>query len=286
MRTVIEPRRRRPRAGAARRANRGFTILEILVATAILVIGLVGVLALFPAGIYVGKEVVETSTSITLARSVADAIRSSFRTNLRQETKVRDANTYHYFVLTHDGVSPAPSDRRREQPTDDYYILLPMNVPGRPVQASQGKSPRQAAAFVTGKTFLFPEDDRDNPNGFGDPFRADNDADDWVDRANPENRGVLVKSTYKFGAGLPSGDVEGPQILDDQKVEVLKQYSFAFTVRSSTFDANMDFYGGNFIPANRLYHFRVMIFRAFEENYVEGGDPVKPVYELDFEVSL
>ena len=75
------------------------------------------------------------------------------------------------------------------------------------------------------------------------------------------------------------------QVFDDQKIEVLKQYSYAFSVRTSIFDANLDANQQNFIPGDELYHFRVMVFRAFDQNYREGGDPVPPVFELDFEVA-
>ncbi len=270
------PLRRMTRDRGARRRS-GFTILEILVATAILVVGLVGVLALFPAGIYVGKEVVEDSTAIALARSVADAIRKGIRNELRVETK-RGGVTYTYFVLRHDGVDPVPRRRDREDPAGNYYILLPRHVPGRTIPGASHKDSRRAAATGRyGKTFVYPESDEDLPNGRGDPFRADDDKDD-----DP-----LVSKVYSFGTTLPENDpnLAGPRVLPDQKDEVLKQYSYAFSVRSSIYDANMDLYQGNFVPGDELYHFRVMIFRAFNQNYTPGGVPVEPVYELDFEVA-
>ena len=66
----------------ARRRD-GFTILEIMIATAILTLGLVGILALFPVAIQMGKDVVETSTSVVIAESVADSIREGMRNRLR-----------------------------------------------------------------------------------------------------------------------------------------------------------------------------------------------------------
>ena len=52
------------RAGGA---SGGFTILEIMIATAILTLGLVSVLALFPVAIHTGKKVVDTSTAAVIA---------------------------------------------------------------------------------------------------------------------------------------------------------------------------------------------------------------------------
>ena len=132
---------------------------------------------------------------------------------------------------------------------------------------------QRAALGDRGKTFLYPETD-DIPNGVGDPFRADNDADE------------PVTAVYHFGTTMPAMDAEGPQYLDDQKIEVLKQYSFAFSIRTSIYDPNMDLsQGRNFLPGDQLYHVRVMIFRAFESQYLEGGEPVEPLFELDFEVA-
>ena len=270
MRRQLPPQ---PYTCGRRRSQGGFTLLEILIATAILVVGLVGVLALFPAGIKVGDEVVQESTAITLARSVADSIRKGLRNNLRARSP-KGGITYSYFVFQHDGVTAAPSNRAKERPSENYYILLPRHVPGRAIARKGEMSARQRAAIGDrGKTFVYPETD-DLPNGRGDPFRADNDS------------GEPVVAVYEFGSTMPSMDAEGPQYLDDQKIEVLKQYSYAFSIRSSIYDPNMDpAQGRTFIPGDELYHVRVMIFRAFESQYREGGEPVEPLFELDFEVA-
>ena len=111
----------------ARRGDRGgFTILEILIASAIMAVGMVMILGLFPFGIRVGKQVVEDTTGIAIARSVADSIRFGMRNNLRK-TSVRDGTTFSYFVFQHDGVKdPVPLDQRAEDVSHDYHILLPI----------------------------------------------------------------------------------------------------------------------------------------------------------------
>jgi prepilin-type N-terminal cleavage/methylation domain-containing protein len=51
--------------------RRGFTILEIMIATAILTLGLVGILALFPVAIDSAKKIMDRSTAVTIAKSVS-----------------------------------------------------------------------------------------------------------------------------------------------------------------------------------------------------------------------
>ncbi|MBI4605703.1 MAG: prepilin-type N-terminal cleavage/methylation domain-containing protein, partial [Planctomycetes bacterium] len=117
------------RAGAGEspgpvRGQGGFTILEIMIATAVLTLGLVGVLALFPVAIHYGKQIIERSTAVVIAESVSEAIREGIRNNLRSVT--RNNTTHHYFVFKHDGVKDAaPRSRELERPDKDYYILLP-----------------------------------------------------------------------------------------------------------------------------------------------------------------
>src|SRR4029453_1605627 len=102
----------------------GFTILEIMIATAILTLGLVGILALFPVAIHYGKQIVERSTAGAIGESVAGAIRQGIRNELR--TSQAGNLTYHYFVFRHDGVKDkVPALSKDEKPDKDYYILLP-----------------------------------------------------------------------------------------------------------------------------------------------------------------
>jgi type II secretory pathway pseudopilin PulG len=266
----------------------GFTILEILIASAIMAIGLVMILGLFPYGIKVGRQVVEDAQAVNIARSVAEALRAGMRNHSRSED--RDGSSVTYFLFQHDGVRDrAPPESARESPAHDYYILLPRHRNDRTFDAGTEAEARTRAVRES-KTFLYPEDDDNDPNGGGDPFKADDDGDDHVDRLG--NRGVLVSKVYHMGEIFPKETDEGPQVLDDQKIEVLKQYSFAFTIRPSFFDANLnqDQDSNSFKPGNELYHVRVMVFRAFDQNFVpsRGGEPaqpVPPIFELDFEVS-
>jgi prepilin-type N-terminal cleavage/methylation domain-containing protein len=255
---------------------RGFTLLEILIATAILTIGLSSIVALFPVAINLGRQVVEVSNSVVVAQSVAEAIRDGIRNRKRFIT--RNNVTQAYFVLRHDGVTDrAPADPVRERPEHDYYILLPRF--GRAQSFGGGtESASRVASLRAGKTFLYPEADEPR-NGNGDAFRADDDADDDGD---DDFWTLKVTKVYQLGGRLNLDSVPEGSRVPDLATDVLRQYSFAFTITPSYFDADLSRVG-DYQPANRLYHVRVMIFRGYV--YSEYAEPPKPIYELDFEVT-
>ncbi len=270
----------------------GFTILEIMIATAILTLGLVGILALFPVAIHYGKQIVERSTASVIAESVAEAIRQGLRNNLRSAKPLgggAGAETHHYFIFQHDGVKdPIPHKKELEKPDKDYYILLPRFKSG-----NEGVFSRPDVAQQVAKTFVYPESDNP-PNGGGNAFLADDDGDDYSHKLTTGEsiHEIFVDKVYWLGNTLPAEDVSvtGENVLEDQKIETLKQYSYAFEIQSSTGDANLSFSGQPFRPANRLYRVRVMIFRGFPKT--EGNravvlpEPIIPVFEIDFEVSI
>jgi prepilin-type N-terminal cleavage/methylation domain-containing protein len=259
----------------------GFTLMEIMIATAILTLGLVGILALFPVAIDSGRKVMERSTAAAIAKSVAEQIRAGIRNQKRYNYK--GATPYAYFIFQHDGVQdPIPSELSLERPDKDYYILLPQFKPGFAGQGATDME-RRLNAVKASKEFVYPEDD-EPPNGNGDPNLADNDGDD-----SPDGTSILVKKVYTVGNRLPKPEDTGENVLEDQKDEPYKQYSFAFSIRASMFDANMNLDDKRFEPANELYHVRVMVFRTFgtlrADKVQEEGKGKDPVYEMDFEVA-
>ena len=253
-----------------------------MIATAILTLGLVGILALFPVAIHTGKQIVEKSTAVVVAESVAEAIREGVRNQLRYSDKSsRDA----YFIFRHDGVKdPIPLTKEREKPTADYYILLPGY--GRK-RTFSGRQARQKA-IEAAQTYVYPETDR-LKNGNGRSSRADDDGDDHTYRFVSSKEvftDVLVEDTYSLGNLFPDENAEpGENVLADQQIEALKQFSYAFAISPSIEDANMQVNPDQYQPMRRLFHVRVMIFRSFMPP-VEGGDPAIPVFELDFEVAI
>lgn len=121
-----------------RRARRaGFTILEILIAIVVLVLGITGIIALFPTAIESGNKTVEDSYAAAITQSVVDAVIVGVRES-RYTTK-QGGRVYTYFVFNHDGVLDQPPTSPQDfdaTPTDpqkkqgsiwrrDYCVVLP-----------------------------------------------------------------------------------------------------------------------------------------------------------------
>jgi type II secretory pathway pseudopilin PulG len=259
----------------------GFTILEIMIATAILTLGLIGILALFPVAIHTGKQIVEKSTGAVIAESVAEAIREGIRNNLRFNTR-SGGNSHAYFIFRHDGVKDdIPTQKELERPDKDYFILIPRFRSGQ-----EGTFSNRDASLRAVKTFVYPETDP-NHNGGGDAFVADDDGDDQRIQLSGGQvvNDIRVEKTYSLGNFFPGLDETGDTVLEDQKIDSLKQYSFAFSIQSSKFDANLAQNDQIFQPANRLYQVKVLVYRGFLPPG-PGEKPPTAIMEFDFEVSL
>lgn len=85
---------------SARRA--GFTILEILIAIVVLVLGITGIIALFPTAIESGNKTVEDSYAAAITQSVVDSLTVGVRES--RYTTSQGGRVYTYFVFNHDGV--------------------------------------------------------------------------------------------------------------------------------------------------------------------------------------
>lgn len=102
--TMLNTRRRGPRRAA-------FTLIEILIAIVVLVLGITGIVALFPTAIDSGNRTVEDTYAATITQSVVDAISVGLRES--RYTWVADSGAavgrpWTYFVFNHDGVLDVP----------------------------------------------------------------------------------------------------------------------------------------------------------------------------------
>ena len=255
----------------------GFTLIEILIATSILTLGLVGILALFPVAIEEGRKVAEASNSVVIAQSVVNAIRSGLR-NSKGFTRKNDPEPY--FLLRHDGVrDTVPADPRKIKPGSDYFILLPRFRNNESFSGATEKA-RRVKALKKAKTrvLAYP----------GAKTLQARDA--WIEKVyrlgrklipNP-GRNDRLKSAFvdfeKKGA-VSAAFLKDHRVLRDLTIETLRQYSFAIKVRNSFFDAD-DSTDASFKPTNKLYHFTVLIYRGFPDDPDKPGGPkVKEVLE-------
>jgi len=265
--------------------QKGFTILEILLAVVILTVGLLGLLAVFPVAMRSGKKAVETTNAVIIAQSVEQAIREGLAQHKGQSQDGR----WTYFVFNHDGVTdPLPTKIEQARPDADYYILLPSSDPDR-------KSAIKRTEFwERGKTFVFPETDglswiavdggverevfdessSSSPNGRGNPLQADDDNDDDIrEIRSPGSDKILdsyetydVRRVYRLSNRFFDEELaEDFDIIDDDPIS---QYSFAFTIRPAKQDGSLDLKypdDQSFTPSGDLFEVDILIFRSFRE---------------------
>jgi prepilin-type N-terminal cleavage/methylation domain-containing protein len=99
-------RAKRVQPSSARRHRRGFTLIEILMALSILLLGVVGVYAVFAVGLVNHKRAVDNTTAGMLAGSLFDDI----------------AANYEYFYYDHDGNGrPDLSEDSNRNGVDDWF---------------------------------------------------------------------------------------------------------------------------------------------------------------------
>lgn len=281
--------------------------MEIMIATAILVVGLLGILAVFPLAIDTGRQSMEDTNAVLIARSVEQALREGI-THRKGQSKDGKST---YFLFQHEGVlDGVPSDVNDIKTSADYFILFP-----DPDSAQQQRTSTRDNTEENAKLFLYPEDDghsgwphwrgvvlKDDdsveadmedivgtepdgePNGGGSAALADNDMDDAiVSGEDYERQTFRVRRVYQLGATpwqhMVENGVTDRSIVEDP----LHAYSFVFTLQRSRHDASL---GRDTIdsaairPAGELYECRIMVFRSFRAPSADEDDTfVNPVYE-------
>jgi len=260
----------------------GFTIMEILISIMILMVGIVGVITLFPVAIRIGGEAVTDSLAANLARSVEESIRAAIKFRkvsytLRGNRKFMLA----YFIYEHDGIYNPQSREVQKDPVPgdpldvlrlggsnwdlDCVVLLPCDVSAGadPDGGYGGTSMLDARrrAYLSGKVFVYPEGDpeesrnRAPANGHGDPSRADDDKDDF--ELDHTKREVVEEKRASLVAG------------EEWPLRVTKTYRFGPKVLRSGSAAGR----GSKEPAvpkdpYRTYSYAFAIRRAFEDGNV------------------
>jgi prepilin-type N-terminal cleavage/methylation domain-containing protein len=258
MRATTSPAARCSRGrGAA-----GFTLIEILIAMAVLMIGLVGIMAVFPHAMRSATSTVETSYAAAISQSVVDAIRLGLK-QLRVETD--DAQG---FLFVHDGTVDLDGDRQallRELDlgdpqavqaamstllTRDYCILLP-----RPDEEQTGLGGGRVPMM-----FTYP---RKSP--------ADNggrSATAAVTDGNGDRKWEVGK-VYQLGAWLAQHAPNTPEEVQlRNEADPYRRYGYAFTIRPaygpSALAPSPDPNQHQIVPG--LYEVVVKVFRNFSPN--------------------
>lgn len=240
----------------------GFTLIEILIALTIIMVGLVGIMAVFPAAMRSANMTVEASYAAAISQSVIDSIRLGLR-----QARVR-TDAYDTLLFIHDGVQDlegdyagALRDLDLAQITEqqmlsllkrDYCVLLPKSTE---VENSSGK---------IGAAYLFP---RASPGDNAGRKKAV-PVEVQLDGTNERTTKLPVEKVYELGRWIKDTDgKDEEQVLRDQR-DPYWQYSFAFTIRPQL-ASKVETPSAN--PSQHevvegLYEVVVMIYRNFSPN--------------------
>lgn len=110
--------------GKNSRAKSGLTLIEILIALLVMIIGLVGVLAVFPVAIQSTNESVEERMAAAVAESVAHALTVAMRSATPEDSATA---TQAIVTLHHDGLSEQGKTYQFKLPLPE-----PTNLPEAP----------------------------------------------------------------------------------------------------------------------------------------------------------
>ncbi len=304
-------------------ARKGFTIMEILIAISILLVGIVGVISLFPVAIKVGGEAITDSLAANLARSVEESLRAAIKNRKVAYTlKGDNKHVLAYFIYENDGVyDPAvyksdsgPEKVRRDSvPANaaevlrrtlrdvpygnpwalDSVILLPCDN-SRTADMGigyRGSSEREARrdAYLAGKVFVYPEGDPEESLGARVAPNGDGNpdlADDDKDDFSEDTADKDYVNEWQEKK-LPG---------EEMPLRVTRTYRFGTRVlpdpengpagTNTTLYSIMPDEPGKEEDPYSTYSYAFAVRRAFEDgNLSTGGRSFAPANEL-FEVKL
>lgn len=266
-----------PVAPIRRRA--GFTILEILIAIVILVLGISGIIALFPTAIESGNQTVQDSYAAAITQSVVDAIAVGIREGrYRVEDNSNPKRVWSYFIFDHDGVYDQMVPSPQAYATDptismaDWCILLPLGTEPNQNPANEPwylypSCPSRSFDIGDGQQVILPapSDNHTQQNlaALGtNPAQADDWSTQLIKPCFDGNNRLWIRRVYMLGryrqnqnpTGVPArgireeflGDAEGqvaptgPNYQNRPIVDPYPQYSFAFALRRSKIDNASD----------------------------------------------
>jgi len=213
------------------RSNRGLTLIEILIAIIVLMVGLVGILALFPVGIHSTKETEEDSNAAIVADSVGQALQAG----MRMPTIIKSgSNDIMQVRISHDGL---------------------------PVYQSAGYGTQECA--YTFNLPIFQDPPPAKPRLYSHPFDKDITSNnppplkDWTELN-------LTQPKYAFRLGNNPNNYIGKTYADIIKgpdsTDPYTQYAFAFTVMRVD-DLDIVPNPPTSRRARPLYEFKIYVYR-------------------------
>ncbi len=288
----------------------GFTLIEILIAISVLLIGILGVTSLFPVALQMGDEAITNSLAADMSRSVEEQLRASIKHRKFVFAPERRGHILHAFIYEHDGVLSGNDERdphttRAEKdpvvinPEDlarhstywrnNSVILFPCDNSARAAMGYSGESTplrNRRKAYLLGKVFVYPEGDPDETtergrakpaNGRGNPQNADDDKDDFRYDHTKDRVPLEMQKRLVEGEEWPLR-VTKTYLFGTRLAERFSGGDSKFTIDTKSKEWKQNPY--------RSYSYAFAVRRAFEDgNLSPQGQKYIPANEL-FEVKV
>jgi type II secretory pathway pseudopilin PulG len=189
--------------------GRGFTLVEILIAITILMVGLLGILAVFPAA----TATLKTIETETYAALIAQSVKSAIEIGMRSSAGTDESGT-DYFLYTGPGVPEA--------------AVAPTGIPEKDTESKNTEAVRNYDSFVMlplkkDVEFVYPK-----PAGINITGRVPE-----VEAGVPE-----IDRVFRLGADLArfvenseKGRSSGKRQLWEAENDPYQRYSYCFTVK-------------------------------------------------------
>lgn len=140
-----------------KRRQGGMTLIEILLAIAVLVIGIVGLLPVFYAGLTKTGQTVTTSASAIITSSVIESVRQSMRLDTYTATERGSTDQANLVQYWHDGAAtdiyfplPHTGDKRGDAPHSSVGPSWEIEIPTSALTSGGGSHPLSGPVFKLG----------------------------------------------------------------------------------------------------------------------------------------